>query len=68
LGVPVLPNQTSPIRALTTPPAATGPQLFAMEGATIPDSVVKLDTYSGVLSTASLHASIVALTGQAAYD
>jgi hypothetical protein len=36
--------------------------------ATAARTVVKLDTYSGVLSTASLHASIVALTGAAAYD
>lgn len=54
------------LRAPTTTTPA--PQLFAVEGATIPDSVVKLDTWSGALSTASLHASIVALTGQAAYD
>jgi hypothetical protein len=52
----------------TTPTTTTGAQLLAVEGATIPDNVVKLDTYSGALSTASLHASVVALTGQTAYD
>jgi hypothetical protein len=55
--------------ALRTPAGTTsGPQLLAVEGASIPDSVVKLDTYQGVLSTASLHDAIVAKTGQAAYD
>jgi hypothetical protein len=54
------------LRAAPTP--APGLQLLSLEGTTIPDSIVKLDTYPGVLSTESLHAAIVAQTGQAAYD
>jgi hypothetical protein len=50
------------------PTQSPGLQLLALEGTTIPDSFVKLDTYQGVLSTASLHAAIVANAGQAAYD
>jgi hypothetical protein len=40
------------------PIPTTGPQLLAVEGTTIPDRVVKLDTASGVLSTGSPHALI----------
>jgi hypothetical protein len=50
------------------PTQSSGLQLLSMEGSAIPDSFVKLNTWSGVLSTASLHAAIVANTGQAAYD
>jgi hypothetical protein len=56
------------LRAAPGGPTASGLQLLAVEGSAIPDSMVKLDADSGVLSNASLHAAIVANTGQAAYD
>ncbi|HWI82404.1 hypothetical protein [Ramlibacter sp.] len=50
------------------PTGTTGAHLLVLDGSSIPDVIVKLDTYGGELSTASLHAAIVARTGQAAYD